>query len=189
MFLETLVGSSKLLPITVYEGIWTIQAISQQKNLPNSHQLKHIALKNWARISPKTNTQPTAVNFRHRKITSEVLMWCPMVERRWDPIRYTSFRSHRHSGGGMGFRKSLKCKKHKHLGKPNRFLFYTSNNFSDFGFSGLSIFSSKNLQMRWSWEWLSGKESSGNSETTTFPIRDAKRVSTRMSIAKRIPKF
>ena len=30
MFLETLVGSSKLLPITVYEGIWTIQAISKK---------------------------------------------------------------------------------------------------------------------------------------------------------------
>ena len=34
---------------------------SPKKSLPNFHQLKHIALKKWARISPKTNTQPTAV--------------------------------------------------------------------------------------------------------------------------------
>lgn len=67
-------------------------------------------------------------------------MWCPMVERRWDPIRYTSFRSHRHSGGGMGFPKSTKMQNTTSW-ETQQFFFYKKvghqTTFFAFVFSGL----------------------------------------------------
>ena len=139
---------------------------SKKKSLPKLAVAKtHRTI--WLGFRPP-NKYPTNRGQQSSLLTSsEVLMWCPMVERRWDPIRYTSWTAK--CCRGRGFCSLLEVG--------------SSSNFFDFGFLGLfgdlffwpwkvwepgkisPMFSNKKWKMRW-WEWLLGRESSGTSENS-----------------------
>ena len=118
---------------------------SPKKSLPNFHQLKHIALKKWPSISPKT-TNPTNRGFPSHHC-SHLRCWCGVQWSKEGGIPFATLPFDRTgSGGGMGFPKSTKMQNTNILGNPTGVFLNTksgsSNNFFRLWFFGtfLDIF-------------------------------------------------